>query len=62
MAVIVAKLEGQDIPEGERRPGVEQVFRVTDADGAVHYRASDTQAAALAVELSEVQKQRRDRG
>lgn len=58
MAISVKKLSGKDIPqclrEDEKAPDV--VFQVEDADGQLHHRQSDIEAAALAVELSEKAK------
>jgi hypothetical protein len=58
MAISVKKLSGKDIPQELRvddsAPDV--VFQVEGADGQVHHRHTDVEAAALAVELSEQEK------
>lgn len=53
MAVVVAKLEGEDIPEHLRGEQVNQVFRITNEEGESHYLTDDEEAARLAVKLSE---------
>ncbi|MBF8779294.1 hypothetical protein [Pseudomonas fulva] len=53
MAIIVTKLTGERIPVELRRPGLSELFVITDAAGAVHYREDDVEAARLAVALSE---------
>ncbi|MBD8474355.1 hypothetical protein IFT98_10820 [Pseudomonas sp. CFBP 8770] len=57
MAISVKKLEGNDIPEPYRAQGVDPVFQVQDSEGQLHIRTSDVEAAALAVEFSEQDKQ-----
>ncbi len=57
MAISVKKLEGNDIPEQYRAQGVDPVFQVQDSEGQLHIRTSDVEAAALAVEFSEQDKQ-----
>lgn len=57
MAISVKKLEGNDIPEPYRGQGVDPVFQVQDSEGQLHIRTSDVEAAALAVEFSEQDKQ-----
>lgn len=58
MAISLKKLRGKAIPEhlraAEQPPDV--VFQVEGADGQVHHRHTDVEAAALAVELSEQEK------
>lgn len=58
MAVIVAKLEGDEIPQDQRQEGVSVVFNVCEPEGQSFYFADDIEAAKKAVELSEVQKNR----
>lgn len=56
MAVVVTKLEGEQIPEEMREASPQVLFRVTDVDGNAHYAQSDEEAAKLAVRLSEQNK------
>lgn len=56
MPVSVTKLQGQDIPEHLRRPGVEVVFRVIDEQGKERYLLDDVEAAQTAVRASEAQR------
>lgn len=58
MAITVKKLSGKDIPEALRAqdPAIEVAYQVEDADGQIHHRHTDVDAAALAVELSERDK------
>jgi hypothetical protein len=56
MAISVKKLEGDDVPEQYRAQGIDPVFQVQDADGELHIRVNDVEAAALAVEFSEQDK------
>lgn len=53
MAISVKKLEGDDVPEQYRAQGMDLVFQVQDAEGELHIRTNDEEAAALAVEFSE---------
>lgn len=57
MAISVKKLEGNDIPEQYRTHDMDPVFQVQDSEGHLHIRTSDVEAAALAVEFSEQDKQ-----
>lgn len=52
MAIIVKKLEGDEIPASLREANTEYVFQVTDDNGNAHYVRDDVEAAKLAVELS----------
>jgi hypothetical protein len=58
MAITVKKLSGKEIPEHLRAadPAADVVFEVEGADGQIHHRRTDVEAAALAVELSEREK------
>jgi uncharacterized spore protein YtfJ len=56
MAVVVTKLEGEQIPEEMREASPQVLFRVTGVDGNAHYAQSDEEAAKLAVRLSEQNK------
>lgn len=56
MAISVKKLEGNDVPEPYRAQGMDPVFQVQDAEGKLHIRTNDEEAAALAVEFSEKNK------
>ncbi|MGK9066384.1 hypothetical protein [Stutzerimonas chloritidismutans] len=56
MPVTVTKLMGQDIPEHLRQPGVEVVFRVLDEQGQERYLLDDVEAAKVAVQASEAQR------
>lgn len=58
MAISVKKLSGVEIPQALRVDDStpEVVFQVEGADGQVHHRHSDVDAAALAVALSEQEK------
>lgn len=58
MAISLKKLRGKAIPEHLRatQEAPDVVFQVEDADGQVHHRHTDVEAAALAVELSEQEK------
>ncbi|GAB6388836.1 hypothetical protein [Stutzerimonas marianensis] len=56
MPVSVTKLQGQDIPEHLRGPGVEVVFRVIDEQGKERYLLDDVEAAQTAVRASEAQR------
>lgn len=58
MAISVKKLSGEEIPEHLRAddPVPDVVFQVEGADGQIHHRRTDVEAAALAVELSEQEK------
>lgn len=53
MPVTVTKLQGNDIPENMRGPGIEVVFRVTDHQGNVQYLLDDVEAAQSAVRASD---------
>lgn len=52
MAVVVTKLDGENIPAHMRGEHVNKIFKVTDAKGESHYLTDDEEAARLAVELS----------
>jgi len=58
MAISVKKLSGDEIPEKLRDndAGPDVMFQVEGADGQIHHRRTDVEAAALAVELSEQEK------
>ncbi len=56
MPVTVTRLQGSDIPEHIRGPGVDVVFRVTDDNGQVQYLLDDVEAAKTAVRASEDQR------
>lgn len=58
MAITVKKLSGKEIPENLRADDTapDVVFQVEGADGQVHHRHTDVEAAALAVALSEQEK------
>lgn len=58
MAITVKRLSGHEIPAHLRAddPTLDVVFQVEDAEGRLHHRVSDVEAAALAVELSEREK------
>jgi hypothetical protein len=58
MAITVKKLSGSEIPDEMRAqdPAIEVAYQVEDADGKIHHRHTDVDAAALAVELSERDK------
>lgn len=53
MSVTVTKLQGTDIPEEMRRPGLEVVFRITDHEGNMQYLLDDVEAAQRAVQASD---------
>lgn len=52
MAVVVKKLEGNEVPEPNRVAGDKVVYRVTDGSGMEHLCLDDIEAARLAVDLS----------
>jgi hypothetical protein len=54
MAVKVVKVRGEDIPLELRAPGVDQVYKITGADGHIYHRQDDVEAARLAVNLSDI--------
>ena len=58
MAISVKKLRGDEIPENLRTDDSTSnvAFQIEGADGQIHHRHSDVEAAALAVELSEQAK------
>lgn len=54
MAIKVVKVRGADIPLELRAPGVDQVYKITGADGQIYHRQDDVEAARLAVHLSDI--------
>jgi len=58
MAISVKKLSGDEIPEKLRDSysAADVMFQVEGADGQIHHRRTDVEAAALAVELSEQER------
>jgi hypothetical protein len=56
MAVTLKQLQGTDIPEEHRRPGQSTVFQVLAENGETFHFASETEAAAKVVTLSEQEK------
>lgn len=58
MTVTLKKLLGDEIPEPERREGLDVLFAVEVDGTAVRYLESDVEAARLVVELSDQRRQK----
>lgn len=56
MAVVVVRLEGEDIPLEHRQSGATVLFRIKNDEGTVLYFEDEVDAAKSAVELSNAEQ------